>query len=132
MLYNFGMNESEKLRSARDVLLGLHKTLVDRERSKYEAANGPVTSGEFLNLLIDDRAFQWLRKFSTLIVDIDEMFAQRDGFSTDEVNSHLTKLRGLLEMDDHDEDFVNKYQSAIQDDLTIAAKHGETKQILRD
>lgn len=125
------MNESEKLRSARDVLLGLHKTLVDRERSQYEAANGPVTSGEFLNLLIDDRTFQWLRKFSTLIVDIDEMFAQRDGFSADEVNSHLTKLRGLLEMDDHDEDFVNKYQSAIQDDLTIAAKHGEIKQILR-
>lgn len=126
------MNDSEKLRSARDVLLALHKTLVDRERSRYEAANGPVTSGEFLNLLIDDPTFQWLRKFSTLIVDIDEMFAQRDGFSADEVNSHLTKMRGLIEVEGQDEDFATKYQSAIQNDLTIAAKHGEIKQVLSD
>ena len=124
------MTNTESLKSARNLLLSLHKSLVDFERSIYEGIHGPVTSGQFLNLLLENNDFAWLRKFSTLIVDIDEMFAQKDGFVEDAVDTHLAKMRQLIAMDDNDEDFIARYQGALQQDLDAAAKQGELRSLL--
>ncbi len=124
------MTNTELLKSARNLLLSLHKSLVDFERSLYEGMHGPVTSGQFLNLLIEDNDFAWLRKFSTLIVDIDEMFAQKDGFDNEAVDTHLAKLSQLIAMDDDNVDFVARYQGALQQDSEAAAKQGELKSLL--
>lgn len=125
------MDNSERLRGARNLLLKLHKNLVDHERAIWEGINGPVPSGQFLNVLIDDPDFSWLRKFSTLIVDIDEMFAQKDGFSPESVDQHLTKLRELISMEDEDEGFKAKYQAALQQDLDSAARQGDLRLLLK-
>ena len=125
------MENSERLRDARNLLLKLHKNLVDHERAIWEGINGPVTSGQFLNVLIEDADFVWLREFSTLIVDIDEMFAQKDGFSADTVEIHLQKLRELISMQDEDEDFKAKYQAALQQDLDAAARQGDLRLLLK-
>jgi hypothetical protein len=125
------MDKSERLRDARNLLLKLHKNLVDHERAIWEGMNGAVTSGQFLNVLLEDPDFSWLRKFSTLIVDIDEMFAQKDGYSTETVELHLTKLRELISMEDEDEAFRAKYQAALQQDLDAAARQGDLRLLLR-
>ena len=124
------MTNTELLKAARNLLLSLHKSLVDFERSLYEGIHGPVTSGQFLNLLLENNNFAWLRKFSTLIVDIDEMFAQKDGFADEAVDTHLAKLRTLIAMNDDDEDFVARFRGALQQDLDAAAKQGELRQLL--
>ena len=64
------MNNAELLRDSRNLLLKLHKSLLDHERRIYEWINGPRTPGQFLNLLLEDPDCAWLRKFSTLIVEI--------------------------------------------------------------
>jgi len=94
------MDNTELLRNGRNLLLKLHKNLVDHERAIWEGMNGPATAGQFLNVLLEDPDFSWLRKFSTLIVDIDEMFAQKDGFPVEAVDLHLAKLRDLIAMKD--------------------------------
>ncbi len=119
------MQRSEQLKHARNVLLKLHKTLLDHERAIYEGINGPKGPGEFLGILLEDPDFAWLRKFSTLIVDIDEMFAQKNGYSEEMVEVHLVKLRELIEMKDEDETFRAKYQAALQQDLDAATHQGE-------
>jgi len=124
------MDKAERLRDARNLLLKLHKNLVDHERSIWEGINGPTTSGQFLNVLIEDKDFAWLRKFSTLIVDIDEMFAQKDGYPADAVELHLEKLRQLISMADEDEDFKAKYQAALQQDLDAASRQGDLRLLL--
>ena len=124
------MTNTELLKAARNLLLSLHKSLVDFERSLYEGIHGPATSGQFLNLLLEDTDFSWLRKFSTLIVDIDEMYAQKDGFDNEAVDSHLAKLRELISMNTDDENFVDRYQAVLQQDLDAAAKQGELKSLL--
>ena len=124
------MDNAERLKGARDLLLKLHKNLVDHERSIWEGINGPATPGQFLNVLLEDADFSWLRKFSTLIVDIDEMFAQKDGFSGEIVDLHLAKLRDLVAMKDEDEDFKAKYQAALQQDLDAASRQGDLRAIL--
>jgi len=124
------METSELLKAARNGLLSLHKILVDRERSIYEGINGPVTSGEFLNLLLEDRDFAWLRKISTLIIEIDEMFAQKDGFDRVQLYTHLAKVKQLISPESVDEDFASRYQTSLQQSLDAAAKHGELKKLL--
>jgi len=124
------MDNAERLRGARDLLLKLHKNLVDHERAIWEGINGTATSAQFLNLLLEDPDFGWLRKFSTLIVEIDEMFAQKDGYAADAVDLHLAKLRELISMEKEDEEFKAKYQSALQQDLDAAARQGDLRLLL--
>lgn len=124
------MENSDRLKEVRNGLIALHKTLVDRERQIYEGINGPMTGGQFLTALLEDRDFSWLRKFSTLIVEIDEMFAQKDGFTSEQVDTHLAKVRELLGGQDLDEDFAFRYQNSLQQSLDAAAKHGEIKKLL--
>jgi hypothetical protein len=124
------MNNTELLKSSRDLLLKLHKSLLDHERRIYEGINGPRTPGQFLNLLLVDPDFAWLRKFSTLIVEIDEMFTQKDGYSEDAVDMHIAALRSLVAMEDENETFKAKYQSGLQMDLDAASHHGELRTLL--
>jgi hypothetical protein len=124
------MQKAETLKNARNLLLKLHKTLLDHERAIYEGINGPQTPAQFLNILLEDADFAWLRKFSMLIVDIDEMFAQKDGYSEDVVELHIAKLRSLIAMEDENESFRAKYQAGLQQDLDAAAHQGELKELL--
>jgi hypothetical protein len=124
------MSNSEILRESRNLLLKLHKSLVDHERSTYEAFNGKTSSTDFLNLLLNNPDFEWLRRFSTLIVDIDEMFAQKDGFTSEAIDAHLSRMSELLTMDGEDEYFQAKYQMALQNDPDGASLHAEIKKVL--
>jgi hypothetical protein len=124
------MENGERLREGRNLLLKLHKNLVDHERALWEGMNGRATAGEFLNALLEDPDLSWLRKFSTLIVDIDEMFAQRDGFSADTIEAHFETLRALVTMNIDDEAFKAKYQAALQQDPEAAARQADLKLFL--
>ena len=124
------MNNTELLKESRKILLSLHKSLVDFERSIYEGMHGTQTGGQFLNVLLADPSFAWLRKFSTLIVDIDEMIAQKDGFPDNAVDTHLSKLRELVEMKTEDQEFIAKYRGALQQDIDASAKQAELRNLL--
>src|SRR6185436_20173446 len=124
------MDNAARLRDARNLLLKLHKNLLDHERAIWEGINGQVTSGQFLNLLIEAPDFVWLRKFSTLIVDIDEMFAQKDGFDDKAVIVHLSKMREIVMLVSDDEDFVTRYKTAIDEDPGVAAIQSDLSQLL--
>lgn len=125
------MTNGEKLKEARNLLLKLHKALVDHERSTYEAFNGKTSPTEFLSLLLNNADLEWLRRFSTLIVDIDEMFFQKDGFSGEQIDAHLSRMRELLAMQGESGFFEAKYSLALQNDLDAAALHAEIKKLLQ-
>lgn len=125
------MKKAELLRNGRDLLLKLHKTLLDHERRIYEGINGATTPAQFLNILLEDPDFAWMRKFSSLIVEIDEMFDQKDGLSDEVIELHIAKLRDLIAMKDEDETFRAKYQAGLQQDLDAAAHQGALKELLK-
>lgn len=124
------MNKGEKLKNARNLLLKLHKVMLDREREVYEGIHGPLKATEFLNVLLEDRDFDWLRKFSMLIVEIDEMFAAKDGIPAEMIDANLLKVEELIEMREHDEFFKAKYQFSLQSVPAAAALHSEIKLVL--
>lgn len=120
------------LKESRLRLLRLHKLLVDIEREQFEKENGEITSGQFLNLLLNEQNFQWLRKFSILIVDIDEMMDLNDGFSEETVEKHLSQMREIIELKTPDEEFNGKYLNYLQTNSEIADKNNELKTLLAD
>lgn len=126
------MENAELLKNARDLLLKLHKSMVDIEREMYEGVHGPQTATEFLNLLLEDPDLSYLRKFSMLIVEIDEMFAAKDGLPADMIDANLVTVRELVAMTESDEYFKAKYQFALQRDANAAALHSELKVLVED
>lgn len=124
------MSQTELLKQSRDLLLKLHKSLLDHERSIYERIHGPQNAGQFLGILLEDPDLAWLRKFSTLIVEIDEMFAQKDGYSASAIEAHIQAVRSLVAMEDKDEDFRTRFSGGLQHDADAAAIYGELKGLL--
>ena len=124
------MNDVETLRYGRNILLSLHKSMIDQERSTYELSNGPQNAGQFLNLLLENPDFAWLRKFSMLIVEIDEMFDLKDGVTDEMVQSNLEKLRELVGLTDPDEGFTTKYRNAIQQSPDAAGYQAQLQGLL--
>ena len=124
------MTDAETLKYARNILMTLHKSLIDFERAQYEMVHGKLNASQFLNLLLEDEKFAWLRKFSMLIVEVDEMFDLKDGISAEMVITNLAKMRQLVAMEDLDEYFKAKYKSGIEKDQSAAESHSRLQALL--
>ena len=86
----------DRLKDVRLGLLRLHKALIDAERGEIERRNGPLSSGHFLQLLIQDEALAWLRPFSELIVQMDEAFATREPIPEENARAYVRQVVALL------------------------------------
>ncbi|HEV7701590.1 MAG TPA: hypothetical protein VGO43_15270 [Pyrinomonadaceae bacterium] len=124
------MDKVERLKNARNILLKLHKSMLDLEREMYEGLNGKLAPAQFVNLLMEDEDFAWLRKFSTLIVEIDEMFASKNGVEDEMIEANLQKVRELADMTEPDDYFKAKYQFALQRSPDSAGLHSQLKKLL--
>ena len=125
------MDQAEKLKQARNILLKLHKSMLDLEREMHEGIHGKLSAADFLNLLLEDEDFAWLRQFSSLIVEIDEMFDLKEGIEAGMIDASLNKVRELVEMSEPDEYFRAKYQFALQRDPHSAGLHSQLKTLLK-
>jgi hypothetical protein len=115
----------QKLADLRQTLLTLHKALLDSERTAYEIRHGAIASpAAFLQLLINDPAFQWLRPITTLIVQIDEtLAAKKPPASTRDFEQLITDMRALLSPSREEADFWKRYFAVVQRDPAVAVLH---------
>gem|GEM_PF-132863 len=86
----------ERLREVRRALFRLHKALVDAERAGLERTHGPMTSGLFLQALLQDPDLAWLRPFSGLIVEIDEALAGSEQISRPAAAAFIQRVHNLV------------------------------------
>jgi hypothetical protein len=120
----------QQLRDVRRGMLHLHKGLLDAERAAYEQANGQVTSGQMLQLVINHEQFAWLHAISELIVRIDELFDADEPLTTAEAQSLLAQVRALLQPSEEGSGFQRKYYDALQRDPdTVLAHRDVTKSL---
>lgn len=113
-------------------LLRLHKTLLDAAKAEYEAANGKIPSANvYLQLVLDDAHFAWLRKLSSLIALIDEAASIRRPASESEARALLNEAKMLLEFEDADESFNDKFQAALQKNADAVLGHNDALGLLK-
>lgn len=122
----------QRLSELREKLLALHKALLDSERTSYELVHGPIPSpGAFLQLLINDARFAWLRPVTTLIVQIDEALAAKNPPSSSRQFEHLIEdMRALLSPSRVENGFWKRYSGAVQRDPGVAVLHEEMERQL--
>jgi hypothetical protein len=113
------MSQLEPIRPA---LLALHKTLLEVVRREHERAHGRLEAQAFLDALIRDPAFAWLRPLTTLIVAIDE---------ADDPASIANELRQLLGASEAPDEFQQRYATALQSSPELAYEHGMLMRALR-
>ena len=113
----------EELVEARRGLLVLHKALIDSERNAYEARAGATSNGQFLQLLLQDPFFVWLRPFSGLIAQMDEALAAAEGVSPDEADAFLAQARALIGPPESNTGGETRYEEVRARDPAVLFAH---------
>lgn len=119
-----------RLKDLRNSLLTLHKALLDSERTAYEITHGAVASpAAFLQLLINDNWFAWLRPITTLIVQIDEALAAKKPPKEDrEFEQLIVDTHALLSPSREATDFWKPYTAVVARDPAVAVLHNEMEE----
>jgi hypothetical protein len=114
-----------RLAEIRETLLSLHKALLDSERTAYEIVHGAIGSpSAFLQLLINDARFAWLRPVTTLIVQIDEtLAAKRPPATSKDFEQMITDTRALLTPSREENEFWKRYLTVVERDPGVALLH---------
>jgi len=122
------------LREVRRAVFRLHKSLVDAERAGLERESGPVSSGVFLQALLNDPELAWLRPFSGLIVEMDEAMARADPLSEAEARAYVARVHDLVASADEAGDLRSgsRYGAASRKDPDVLLAHVELMTRIRD
>jgi hypothetical protein len=128
---DFTAETRERLSNIRTVLLRLHKTLLDFEREGYERQHGKIgNSYEFLQLVMGDAWFAWLRQLSELIVEMDELLAAKETPKESTALALIEQAKILLTPSESGADFQKKYFRAIQQSPEVVVAHSEFARVL--
>jgi hypothetical protein len=121
----------QQLLSVRTVLLRVHKTLLDFEREGYERDHGKLgNSYQFLQLVMNDPWFAWLRQLSELIVEMDELLAAREAPGENTGLALIRQASILLTPNEAGGEFQRKYFAAMQQSPEIVLAHSEFANVL--
>ena len=121
----------ERLTKVRTALLRLHKTLLDFEREGYERARGKIgNSYEFLQLVMSDQWFAWLRQLSELIVEMDELLAAKETPKEGTALALIKQASILLTPSEAGSEFQKKYFAAMQQSPEVVLGHSEFASVL--
>ncbi len=113
-------------------LLRLHKALLDDERISYERVHGRVPSnGAFLQLVLNDAWFAWLRPLSQLIAKLDELTETDDSSTSEDVSALLASAQRLLMPTEEGEGFGRQYHDVLQRSPDVVLAHAAVRALLR-
>lgn len=121
----------DQLAKVRMTLLPLHKTLLDFERVAYEREHGAIgNSYQFLQLVMNDRWFAWLRQLSEMIVEMDELLAAKETPLENTAVALIEQSRILLTPSEAGSEFQKKYFAAMQESPEVVMAHSEFARVL--
>lgn len=116
----------QRLVALRNGLLKLHKALLDSERQIYEHDIARINSpSEFLNLLLQDPHFAWLRELSQLVVLIDETLEWDEPATPADADRLVAQARGLVAPSETGAGFAKSYYDAMQRDANVVIAHSD-------
>ena len=120
----------ERLREVSRALLRLHKSLLDDERVQFERVRGRIeSSGEFLQLVLHDEWFAYLRPLSALVVQVDELL-DAEAATKEEADALIAQARAMLKPSETGNEFERRYYAAIQRDPDVIFAQREVVRLL--
>jgi hypothetical protein len=115
-----------RLTALRNGLLRWHKSMLDSERAAYERDVARITStGQYLQLVLEDPWFAWLREISQFIVIVDETLDLKEPAAAMADATRLIGQARELLVPSGDSDFARRYAEAMQRDPAAVLAHGD-------
>ncbi|MFN3680651.1 MAG: hypothetical protein ACK4VP_01235 [Nitrospira sp.] len=119
------------LANLRRGLLKLHRALIVAEQITFERVYGRIDStGQLLQLVMNDPWFTWLHPLSNLIIRIDELLEKEDGSATEQAALLIAEARALIRPSEEGEGFERSYYEALQRAPDVVMAHCEVKKLL--
>ena len=119
-----------RLKSLRNGLLRLHKSVLDSERAAYERDVERITSpGQYFQLVLNDPWFVWLRELSQFIVLIDERLDLDEPASDSDAARLISQARELLTPAENGSGFRRRYFEALQRDPSVVLAHRDMMRV---
>lgn len=121
----------QRLTDVRHGLLGLHKALIVAEQLTFERIYGRVDStGQLLQLVMNDPWFTWLHPLSNMVVRIDELMEEETDLTIGDVAVIMTEIRGLIRPSESGDGFERAYYEALQRAPDVVIAHCQIKKLL--
>jgi len=126
------MTDAERalLVELRNLLLQLHKTLIDWQRGDYERVHGRLQTTQLLNVLFNDESFAWLRSMSGLIVRIDETLAAKTPEAETGTGPLVAGARELVSPE-AGTPYAQRYHAALQELPDAVLAHRDLVTLLK-
>src|SRR5689334_10251689 len=126
------MTDAERalLVELRRLLLQLHKTLIDWQRTDYERVHGRLQTTKLLNVMFSDPEFAWLRSMSGLIVRIDEALEVKPPKPEIETGPLVAGARDLL-APEAGTPYAQRYHAALQELPDAVLAHRDLVTLLK-
>lgn len=115
-------DQLRRLEGARGLLLRVHRALLEVERTRYEKVRGRIANNSaFLQLVIADPWFDWLRPMAQLVLLIDERTSdKKTPLGAAEAKALFDRARSLLRADSEGDAFQRLYYQAVQSSPDLA------------
>jgi hypothetical protein len=112
----------QRLDRVRMDLLRVHRALLEAERARYEKVRGRIANNSaFLQLVINDPWFDWLRPMAQLVLLIDERTAdKKQPLGTAEAGALFDRARSLLRADSEGDAFQRLFFQVVQTSPELA------------
>ena len=123
----------KRVEQARYALLHVHQALLETERIRYERQHGRIPgSGAFLQIVLNDPWFFWLRPIPMLIALLDEWLEADPPPADASTNAELllAQVRDRLRPDEAGADFQQRYFQLLQEEPTLAVAHAEVRKLI--
>jgi hypothetical protein len=124
---------ANRLTALRNGLLRLHKCLLDAERATYERDIARITTtGQYLNLVLSDPWFAWLRDLSQFIVVVDEALAEDEPMTEADAARLVARARELVSPDEAGNGFRRRYFEVMQRDPGVVLAHRDMMRVFAE
>jgi hypothetical protein len=118
---------TKTLKTARQGMLRVHRLLLEVERVELERTRGRLTANEYLQAVLNEPEFAWLRPASQLIVQIDEALddAERENapVAGELTASLLAQVRALFTPVPPTTTFATRYLEMLQRHPDVVFAH---------
>jgi hypothetical protein len=123
----------QRLIALRNGLLHLHKALMESERAAYERDVEHIKStGQYLNLVLNDPWFSWLRELSQFVVLVDETLEQEEPASEEDAGRLIATARALVAPAENGDRFGRSYWQAMQRDPGAVLAHRDMMKVFAE
>jgi hypothetical protein len=106
---------------------------MESERAAYERDVAKIANtGQYLNLVMNDPRFSWLRELSQFVVMVDETLAQKEPVDEENAGGLIVMARALVAPDENGERFARSYWEAMQRDPGTVIAHADMMKVFAE